>query len=201
MIVAIVFANLWGVLQLITLGSFARTTRARTVLAGTAVGLYLCAPLALLLQWAWIRPAALLTGASVHSLLPVASYTADPFIEEVFKVLPLALFLMIPAIRRQWSVTDCVLIGAAAGSGFGLAEDIYRFGASAGQAVSNGSLGGWMLPGIFATPFPGWRYTVTSWLPSGVLPNDLATLSLNHYPALNLHLAWSAVGGLAAGLF
>jgi RsiW-degrading membrane proteinase PrsW (M82 family) len=129
-------------------GSFARTTRARTVLAGMAVGLYLCAPLALLLQWAWIRPAALLAGASVHSLLPVASYTADPFIEEVIKVLPLALLLMIPAIRRQWSVTDCVLIGAAAGSGFRLAEDIYRFGASAGQAVSNGSLGGWMLPGI-----------------------------------------------------
>jgi hypothetical protein len=33
------------------------------------------------------------------------------------------------------------------------------------------------------------------------LPNELITLSLNSYPAVNLHLAWSAVGGLAVGLF
>ena len=42
MILAIVFAQLWGVIQLIILGSLSRTVRVRTVLAAMAVGLYAC---------------------------------------------------------------------------------------------------------------------------------------------------------------
>jgi hypothetical protein len=46
MIVALVFAHVWGVLQLIALASLTRTVRVRTVLMALAVGLYVCAPLA-----------------------------------------------------------------------------------------------------------------------------------------------------------
>ncbi len=58
MIVALVFAHVWGVIQLVVLGSLTRTMRVRTVLMALAVGLYLCAPLSVLLQMAWIRPVA-----------------------------------------------------------------------------------------------------------------------------------------------
>ena len=51
MIIAIVFAHVWGVLQLVVLGSLARTVRARTVLTALVVGLYACALLAVLLQF------------------------------------------------------------------------------------------------------------------------------------------------------
>jgi hypothetical protein len=201
MILAIVFAELWAVCQLIVLGTFTRTVRVRTVFMALAVGLYACAPLALLLQVTWIRAAAWLSGTPAYQLVGVAAYTADPFIEEIVKVLPVAMLLTIPAIRRQWSITDCVLLGAACGAGFGLAEELYRFGTVSTSALFNARFGGWMLPGIAATPtVPSLSTTVTSWLPPGVLPNELLTLSLNHYPAINLHLAWSSVGGLAVGL-
>ena len=201
MIIAIVFAELWGVIQLIVLGSFARTVRVRTVFMAVAVGLYACAPLSVAMEASWIYAASWLTGTPAYQLMKIAAYTADPFVEEAVKVLPVVVLLTVPAIRRQWSITDCVLVSAATGAGFDLAEALYRHGAVSSSAVWNTSFGGWMLPGIVATPtVPGPWTTVTSWLPPGVLPNELVTLSLNHYPTVNLHLAWSAVGGLAAGL-
>src|SRR5262245_14184871 len=201
MIIAIVLAELWGVIQMIVLGSFARTVRVRTVFMAVAIGLYACAPLSVVLEASWIYVASWLTGTSAYQLVKIAAYTADPFIEEVVKVLPVVVLLTIPAARRQWSITDCVLASAATGAGFDLAEELYRYGTVSSSAVWNTSFGGWMLPGIFATPtVPSPWTTVTSWLPPGVLPNELLTLSLNHYPAVNLHLAWSAVGGLAVGL-
>jgi hypothetical protein len=44
MIVAIVFAHVWGVVQMIVFGSMARTIRARTALTAMAAGFYACAP-------------------------------------------------------------------------------------------------------------------------------------------------------------
>ena len=72
MIVAIVFAHVWGVLQLIALGSFARTIRIRTALAAMAAGLYACATVALLMQFAWILPAARITGAPLGDVIRTA---------------------------------------------------------------------------------------------------------------------------------
>ena len=192
MILAIVFAQLWGVIQLIVLGSLARTVRVRTVLAAMAVGLYAIAPLAVILQKTWIGMAASLAGMSMAHMTGIASYTVDPFIEEALKLLPLALLMLIPAIRRQWSVTDCVLIAAAVGSGFGLAEHLYRYASSPdlAQAVT----GGWEMSFRDYTPrVPGIATSLTSWLPGGVwFPEDPTRV--------NWHLAWSATGGLALGL-
>jgi hypothetical protein len=199
MIIAIAFAQVWGVIQLIVVGSLARTIRMRTVLAALAVGLYACAPVAALLQIAGTRSAAWITGGSIHHMVGVAAYTVDPFIEEIVKVLPLVALLMMPSIRRQWSITDCILMGAAVGSGLGLAENLYRFGASPYQALAIN--GGWSLATSGALPFvPSVWTTLTSWLPPGTAPGDIYFPGISGQPWVNLHLAWSAIGGLAIGL-
>ncbi len=192
MVLSIVAANAWCILQLIILGSFARTVRIRTVYAAVAVGLYLCVPLAVVLQSAWTGLFASLMGMSASQLVRIASYTVDPFVEELIKLLPLTLLVMVPTFRRQWSLTDFVLIAAATGAGFGLAEDLYRFGASADRA--QGIAGGWAL--VFSEGYmlvPSIGKILTSWLPVGVAASGGAT-------RLNVHLIWSAVGGLAVGL-
>ena len=193
MVISIVVAYTWSVLQLIILGSLARTVRIRTVYAALAVGLYLLVPLTVVLQASWTGLFAPLLGMSAPELVRIASHTFDPFLEELMKLLPLALLLLVPTFRRQWSFTDLVLIGASVGAGFGLAEDIYRFGGSADHAESID--GGWALvfsQGSLLVPSIG--KTLTSWLPIGVAggSSDIARL--------NVHLVWSAVGGLAVGL-
>jgi hypothetical protein len=123
MILAIAFAHVWGVIQLIVLGSASRTVRVRTVLAALIVGLYAIGPLTVFLQLGWIRLAASFLGTPAAHIQSIASYTVGPFLEEALKLLPLAmLLLLIPTVRRQWSVTNCVLIAAATGSGYGLAK-------------------------------------------------------------------------------
>ncbi len=192
MVISLVVAHLWGVLQLIVLASFARTVRARTVYAALAAGLYLCAPVTAALQVALTKILASSMGMSVLEVMRIAGYTLDPFIEELAKVLPLSLLLMVPLFRRQWSFTDCVLIAAATGAGFGLAEDLYRFGGSADHAQS--IAGGWAL--VFSGDYllvPGIGHIVTSWVPHGVGGSHDAA-------RLNEHLIWSAVAGLAVGL-
>jgi RsiW-degrading membrane proteinase PrsW (M82 family) len=197
MIVALIFAHVWGVFQLIALGSFARTVRVRTVLMALAVGLYLCAPLAVALQMGWIRPAAWLTGVPLWAMKDMATYTANPFIEEILKVLPVAGLLLLPAMRRQWSLTDCVLTGAAAGSGFGLAESLFRYGAEAHRAKAIDQ--GWVLTTNISFPVvPGLWSTINSWLPDAGAPWDQISVAGRFPP--NPHLVWSALGGLAVGL-
>jgi hypothetical protein len=197
LIVALVFAHVWGVIQLIVLGSFARTVRVRTVLMALAVGLYLCAPLAMMLQMAWTRPAAWLTDVPLFLMVVTASYTLNPFIEEVVKVLPVAALLLIPTMRRQWSLTDCVLMGAAVGSGFGLAESLFRYGDEAYRASSIDH--GWVLQTNISFPVvPSVWSSINSWLPQAGAPWEEISVS-GRFP-LSPHLVWSALGGLAVGL-
>jgi hypothetical protein len=193
MILAIAFAHVWGVIQLIVLGSLSRTIRVRTVLAALTVGLYAIGPLTVFLQLGWIHLAASLLGTPVAQIQSIASYTVDPFLEEALKLLPLAmLLLLIPTVRRQWSVVDCVLIAAATGSGYGLAENLYRYAGSPHSA--HGIAGGWAIViGRHALLVPGILNTLTSWLPAGTVSADEAI-------GMNPHLVWSAIGGFAVGL-
>jgi RsiW-degrading membrane proteinase PrsW (M82 family) len=187
------------VIQLVVLGSLARTIRARTLILAMTAGLYACAPFAVLLAATWTRLMSWMTGASVLRLVETGAYGVDPFIEEMVKVLPLIVLLMVPTIRRQWSITDCVLMGAASGSGFGLAEALYRFGSSPHSANSTDH--GWILATSADLPFvPNVWTTITSWLPSGVDSSDIYFPGVNGHPWVNLHLAWSAIAGLAIGL-
>ena len=80
MIIAIVFASLWSVMQLTVLGSMARTVRVRTVITALLVGLYACALLAVLLQAAFSRPAAWLSGMNYFLFRDMATHSVDPFI-------------------------------------------------------------------------------------------------------------------------
>jgi PrsW family intramembrane metalloprotease len=193
MILAIGFAHVWGVIQLIVLGSLSRTVRVRTVLAALAVGLYAIGPLTVLLELAWIHFAASLLGTPVVQMQSIASYTVDPFLEEALKLLPLAiLLLLVPTVRRQWSVMDCVLIAAGTGSGYGLAENLYRYAGSPDSA--HAIAGGWaIIIGRHTLLVPGILHTLTSWLPAG-------TVSADETISVNSHLVWSAIGGLAVGL-
>ncbi len=102
------------------------------------------------------------------------------------KLLPLALLMLIPAIRRQWSITDCVLIAAATGSGFGLTEHVFRYASypHTAHAVS----GGWMVPPGFNRVFvPGGKsHEQLRRHPRGVFfgPNAAAE---NSYPTMSEH--------------
>jgi hypothetical protein len=90
MLASIAFAHVWGVLQLIIAASLTRTIRIRTALLALTVGLYACAPAVILLHVIWTRPLSWLTGLSLPPLVQMSSYTLDPVIEEIVKVLPLA---------------------------------------------------------------------------------------------------------------
>ena len=155
MVPAIIFAHIWGVLELTALGSFRRTLRIHTFLLAIATGLYLCEPMAMLLQYSWITLFAKLTGSSAHEVLGVGGYTVDPFMEELIKVLPVVLLLLIPTIRRQCSITDCILIAAATGAGFGLAEELFRYSGEVYHVNITDS--GWNITGPGSPFVPGLR--------------------------------------------
>jgi RsiW-degrading membrane proteinase PrsW (M82 family) len=195
---AILFAHLWALAQLTVLGSFTRTVSMRTLLLALAGGFYFCGPLALLLQYPMAHLFAWVSGDSAYAAAKVAGYTTDPWIEEIVKVLPIVLLLRFASVRRQWSLTDCTLVGAAAGAGFGLAEDLFRYGTAAAQAGPNGS--GWILSTSVALPtVAGFDVILQSWLPMPVA-TTIVYLGEHGMPFINLHLAWSATVGFAAGL-
>jgi hypothetical protein len=196
MFLALIFSHLWGVVELAALAQFTRTIRLRTILASLAAGFYGCSLLAIAFQFGWTRAAAGLTGATLNSIVALDSYTLGPLSEEILKLLPLILILgLFPGLRRQWTLTDCVLIGAATGSGFGLAEHVFALSGLVSRAFPVS--GGWVVPiGLFGSTVSSVTASLFSWLPAG-LQNEFLRQPGGGY---NLHLEWSALGGLAAGL-
>ncbi|MBO0779980.1 MAG: PrsW family intramembrane metalloprotease, partial [Ktedonobacteraceae bacterium] len=202
MILFMFFAQFYGVLQLSWLGSLTRTVRWRLLLLALLAGVAVVMPVTLLLELGGARLYGLVTDQAFVIALRDNSYTIDPFLEEGLKILPLIVACMIPAIRRQLSLVDLVLLGAALGSGFGLAEAFFNFNSSIDQAsyIREGDI--WAFAGsIFAfVAIPGVGRTLISWLPAGASimdPSDVVT-----YGALqvNSHLVWSALVGLGLGL-
>jgi hypothetical protein len=192
---ALVFAACWGVLQVAALGSMGRSTSVGLHLLSLGTGVYFCGPLALLLQLAYTRTVAAITGGELYDVVKTASYTVDPVIEELVKVVPLVLVALHARTRLQWGLTDYVLIGAGAGAGFGLLEAVMRFGDRAGAAIS--AAGGWIFPSL-APPYiasPG--AALLEWLPAPVSNSDLFDLGSTE-PFQ--HLIWSALAGLGVGL-
>jgi hypothetical protein len=197
LVVAMVLAACWGVLQLAVLGSATRSVRAGTLLLAVGAGVYGCGVFAVAVQYTWTRLYAGATGNPVYQVVETASYTADPFIEEVAKVLPLLVLAWSARARLQRGLTDHLLHGAATGAGFGLLEALMRFGSRAGTAV--GMPGGWVLPISLSPPMvPSPGSTMTSWLPAPAGGDGL--LSFGAGTGTNLHLAWSALAGLGVGL-
>ena len=158
--------------------------------------MYGCGVLAVVVEYAWTHARANATGVPVYEVVASASYTVDPFVEEIAKVVPLLLVAWGARARLQRGLTDYLLLGAATGAGFGLAEAVMRFGTRAGTSVR--MPGGWVLPISLSPPtVPTPAAAVGSWLPAPAGGDGLLSLSVGS--GTNLHLAWSALAGLGVG--
>ena len=187
----------WGVLQLAVLGTMARSVRLGTLLLAIGTGVYGCGVLAIAIEYGYTHLVASVTGHPLYDVVRTASYTVDPFVEEIAKILPLLFLAVHLRARRQRGFTDYLLLGAATGGGFGLLEALMRFGSRAGSAIHGP--GGWLLPISLSSPVvPNPGVIFTSWLPAPVGSDSF--LSLSSGADTNLHLAWSAVAGLGIGL-
>ena len=87
---------MWGAIQLI-------------VLTRMAVGICAIGPLTAFIQLSRIHLAAPPFAMPPDALQGVASYSVDPSIGEAMKLLPLAILMLIPAIRRRWSLREAPL--------------------------------------------------------------------------------------------
>jgi hypothetical protein len=187
----------YGVLQLAALGWLTgRSVRLGTLLLAIMAGLYGCGAVALVLQVIYTRSVASLTGESLSAVVNKASYTVDPFIEELVKIAPLALLAASVRRRFQYGMTDYVLLGAGFGAGFGLLEALLRFSHLPERAITASD--GWLVPsGFSVTLIPDLGTTLPSWLPA---PATTETLTFFLQPETFLHLAWSTIAGLGVAV-
>ncbi|MER6141632.1 PrsW family intramembrane metalloprotease [Streptomyces sparsogenes] len=184
--------------QMLILSSPARSTRVSTALLATAVGVYGCGVVAALLELAYTRNVAEATGEPLAKVVETASYTVDPVIEELIKVAPLLLVGWNIKIRRQWGLTDFVVLGAGLGAGFGLLEAVARYGLEAERAISHPA-GGWIIPDSLRAPYvPGPEQVFSAWFPAPQGTLELGDLS----PAAGTspHLIYTALAALGVGV-
>lgn len=197
MVVLMIIAACYGVVQLAALGSATRTVRISTLLLAAMAGAYACGAIALIGELGWTHLVALITGDRLHEVIRTASHTVDPFIEELAKVLPLILIaLLARRLHKQWGVTDYLLLGAAIGTGFAWTEAMLRFAGDASKALADSS-GGFLLPSLSPPQVAGLGPTLVSWLPPPIRTLDILGMA---GASVNLHLVWTALAGLGLGL-
>nr|WP_079083365.1 PrsW family glutamic-type intramembrane protease [Streptomyces antibioticus] len=190
-------AAVWGVLQLFALSWPTRSVRLSTVLLALMVGVYGCGVATALVQLAYTRIYAEQSGQSLVTVVNTTGYTVAPWVEELFKATPLLLAGLSLKVRRQWGLTDFVVVGAALGPGFGLLEAVLRFGLDADRAMTRD--GGWIIPDSLSPPYvPGLGQVLTSWLPAPFSQLDLGGPTVTE---TFTHLVWTAAAGLGVGLF
>jgi hypothetical protein len=189
-------AAVWGVLQLFAVSWPTRSVRLSTVLLALAVGVYGCGVVTALVQLAYTRAYADQSGQPLLTVVNTTSYTVAPWVEELIKVSPLLLAGLSPKVRRQWCLTDFVVLGAALGGGFGLLEGVLRYGLDADRAIPRG--GGWIIPDSLSPPYvPGLEQVLTSWLPAPFSQLDLGGPAVTETFS---HLVFTAMAGLGVGL-
>jgi RsiW-degrading membrane proteinase PrsW (M82 family) len=198
MALLMLIAACYGVLQLAVIGWPTRTVRVSTLFLAVGVGLYGCSVIALALQYVYTRTLASATGQPLFDVVSRASYTVDPVIEELVKVLPLLLIVVL-ARRRQWSFTDFVVGGAAIGSGFALMEGLLRYGQNGARAIVDPA-GGWdAAVGLGgASHVPGLGEVLSHWVPAPVYNMDF--LSFGPPDSYDQHLVYTAVAGFGVAL-
>ena len=99
----------------------------------------------------------------------------------------------------QWGLTDFLLVGASAGSGFALLEATLRFAGAAGKAIPDGSGGFILATSIFPPQVAGPLPMLKAWLPPPV-SSDAFSMLVGGGPGPNVHLVWSAFAALGLGL-
>ncbi|MFI6561534.1 RNase A-like domain-containing protein [Streptomyces sp. NPDC050534] len=189
-------AAVWGVLQLFVLAWPTRSIRLTTVLLALAAGVYGCGVATALVQLTYTRLYAHHSGQPLLAVVNTTSYTVAPWVEELIKISPLLLAGFSVKIRRQWGLTDFVVLGAALGAGFGLLEAVLRYGLDAHRAIPRG--GGWVIPDSLSPPYvPSLDQVLMSWLPA-----PFSQLDVGGAPATDTftHLVFSSMAGFGAGL-
>lgn len=198
MLLLMVIAAVVSVTQLAVVGSWGRSLRITTLLQGIAVGFLVCGFITVTIQFAWTRLAAALTSTPVYDIQRFASWSIDPFIEEIVKVAPLILLaLWRPRIQKQLGYTDHLLYGAALGMGFELLESALRFSRLtmfsneyAGRFFVDGNLSGIVtVPNIWESLF--------TWQPSPAAYQDLLGSGSDSIQ----HLVWTAFAGAGVAWF
>nr|WP_222110041.1 RNase A-like domain-containing protein [Streptomyces cupreus] len=189
-------AALWGLLQLFAISWPTRSVRLSTVLLAFAVGVYGCGVATALVQLAYTRVYRDQSGQSLVTVVNTTGYTVAPWVEELLKATPLLLAGLSLKVRRQWGLTDFVVVGAALGAGFGLLEAVLRFGLDADRAMVRD--GGWIIPDSLAAPYvPSLGQVLTSWLPAPFSQLDLGGPTVTE---TFTHLVWTAMAGFGVGL-
>ncbi|MER7875581.1 PrsW family intramembrane metalloprotease [Streptomyces solisilvae] len=198
MALLMVAASVYGVVQLLVLSSPTRSVRMSTALLAIAVGVYGAGVAAGLLELAYTRGVAEATGESLAEVVKTASYTVDPVIEELMKLAPLLLVAWNVRIRRQWGLTDYVVLGAALGAGFGLLEAVARYGLDADRAIAHPA-GGWAVPDSLRAPYiPGVEQVFSAWFPAP--QGALALGDRSPVAATSPHLVYTALAALGVGV-
>ncbi|GHJ31556.1 hypothetical protein TPA0910_59890 [Streptomyces hygroscopicus subsp. sporocinereus] len=193
-----VAAAVYGVAQLLVLSAPTRSVRMSTSLLAIAVGAYGCGVAAALLELAYTRGAAEATGESLTEVVKTASYTVDPVIEELAKLAPLLLAAWNVRVRRQWGLTDYLVLGAALGAGFGLLEAVARYGLDAGRAIPHPA-GGWAVPDSLRAPYiPGAEQVFSAWFPAPQGALELGERA--PAAATSPHLVYTALAALGVGV-
>lgn len=203
MVLLMLTATVYGIVQLLVLASPTRTVRLPTALLAIAVGIYACGALVLVLELAVAQILAAGSDLELSDAVRQASYTIDPALEELVKIVPLLLIGINVRSRLQHGLTDYVVLGAGLGAGFGLLEAVTRFGLEADQAIPITG-GGWIFPSLSPPYIPGLDQVLGTAFPAPVGftdTTDLIKLATGLSPGTSIHLAWSALAGLGVGLF
>ncbi|MFI0821952.1 DUF6531 domain-containing protein [Streptomyces sp. NPDC021098] len=190
-------ASVWAVLQLLLLSWPVRTVRWPTVFLAFGVGAYGCGVLSMLLELLVARQLATAREKSLAAVMDVVSWTTAPVVEELIKVTPLLVAGWALRGRMQWGLADFVVLGGAAGAGFGLLEKLLMYAESGSKAVPF-TEGGWQIAeGLVDPPYvPGPGQIVGSWFPSPTGAVEVGGPVLPY----EVHIFASALGGLAVGL-
>ena len=198
MIALMVFAAVVAVTQLTVLASWARTLRWATLLQGVALGFLVCAPMTAVVQWLVTRGVALVTRQPIGEVVRLASWTYDPLLEEVLKLVPLIwLVWRYRRIHAQLGWTDHLLLGAALGTGFALCEAALRYArlgimampTQGGFIVAGGLFGMVVVPSIWTS--------LTTWLPQPAAFQDWFS---GNDTAIQ-HLVWTALAATGLAFF
>ncbi|PKQ30484.1 MAG: hypothetical protein CVT62_13560 [Actinobacteria bacterium HGW-Actinobacteria-2] len=193
MVVLMLFTVAVSVVQLSTLGVWARSVRVLTLFQAVGIGFLVVAPLTVGAEWLAARGVAVASQQLLITITNVASWTYDPALEEVFKVAPLVVVALVwRRVARQLGLVDFLLLGAAIGAGFELAEALLRFGQISGvvSIVPGGVLVGGSMMGVSAVP--SIATSLGTWLPAP------ATSDWPHF-SNPLHLVWTGLAAAGVG--
>jgi hypothetical protein len=182
MVAILLLAHAWALMQIALLTAPWRTVGIRTIALAFCAGFGVTAPLVLFIQWAWVNAYQDITGTWSFvmffpgQLVETAGYTVDPFLEEIGKLLPLILLMVLPRTKYRLGLSDSLVLGAALGAGFGFAEGtmgITEWIPERGLSWSRFDQA-WTVPFFLSTLYiPGPLKILTSWVPSPMQSDSL----------------------------